>query len=285
LQSIINQKTSFTFEIVVGDDASTDGTRETVLAFRERHPQLVRAIPHMTRVGGVQNYFSVHNAARGEYIAHVDGDDYTLPGKLQAQADKLDQDSRCMVVWHRMKVLDAQSNTCLDDLVDPAWIDRREFCRKDLLTLGTIGFHSSKMYRAAHREFPIPPFDVLDWLATVEHVGDGFACFVGRDPLGVYRAGGPGLASSQAALTRLGTQTLDYLVGRYPEFRPNINALALKWLLEGLKNGRGEELGSLWRTWFRTLHPVAPMLLASRWREMRHLRLPKPARSSPGAAG
>ena len=90
LQSLVEQKTDFDFEVIVGDDCSTDGTLAVVQEFVNRYPDIVRTILQPTNTGGSKNYLQVHAAAIGTYVAHVDGDDYALPGKLQAQAEVLE---------------------------------------------------------------------------------------------------------------------------------------------------------------------------------------------------
>ena len=98
LDSILAQATDFAFEVIVADDASTDGTSEIVDRYARKHPQTVRAILHPTNVGVTANYLSSHQAARGDYVAHMDGDDVMMPGKLQAQADFLDSHPNCALV-------------------------------------------------------------------------------------------------------------------------------------------------------------------------------------------
>jgi len=278
LQSILDQETDFDFEVIVGEDASADRTREIVLAFQARYPERVRVIAHERNVGGVQNYIDVHNAARGAYIAHVDGDDYILPGKLQLQAAKLDSDPDCNIVWHRMKVLDTVTGECRDDLVEPSWIDRRKFVRDDVLALMTIGLHSSTMYRASRRDFPLPPFDIIDYLIAAEQVGTGVACFVGDQPLGVYRVG-LGLASSGTYTKRLMADSFEYLARRYPQHRASINTAALTMWLAEMKN-RGPLRRRLGEAWLNTFHPASPWHFLRRWPDIRRLRLPVRPRPS-----
>ncbi|HWE47678.1 MAG TPA: glycosyltransferase [Caulobacteraceae bacterium] len=98
LDSILEQETDFPVEIIVADDASTDGTREIVDRYAREHPDRLRAILHPSNVGVTANYLSAHQAATAEYVAHMDGDDVMLPGKLQAQADFLDRHPNCALV-------------------------------------------------------------------------------------------------------------------------------------------------------------------------------------------
>jgi len=91
LQSIVDQETDFDFEVIVGEDCSTDGTRAIVQEFSEKFPNIVKPIYQKKNIdGGGYNFLTVHRAARGEYVAHIDGDDFALPGKLQAQANILE---------------------------------------------------------------------------------------------------------------------------------------------------------------------------------------------------
>jgi glycosyltransferase involved in cell wall biosynthesis len=179
LQSLVEQETNFTFEIIVGEDCSTDGTRLIIEEFAKNYPDLVRPIYHVKNVGAADNYYSVHAAAAGKYIAHLDGDDYALAGKLQMQADYLDTHPDCNIVWHRMKIEYEKTGELLDDLIDLSCFPSGGVVREDLLEFITFGLHSSKMYRAGLREFDKPNFQVLDFYINVMQIGNGRACLLG----------------------------------------------------------------------------------------------------------
>src|SRR6185369_17391361 len=100
LQSIIDQVTDFSFEIIVGDDCSTDNTRSIVKEYCDKYPEIIKPLFHQVNIGATRNYFAVHSKAGGEYIAHCDGDDYKIPGKLQKQVAFLDQHRDCAIVGH-----------------------------------------------------------------------------------------------------------------------------------------------------------------------------------------
>ena len=93
IDSALAQKTTFPIEILVGDDFSSDGTREIIQEYERAHPGLVIGVLHprnMGKNGGI-NFLDTLKLAKGEYYALMDGDDYwTDPLKLQKQADFLD---------------------------------------------------------------------------------------------------------------------------------------------------------------------------------------------------
>lgn len=105
LQSLVDQITDFPFEIIVGEDCSTDNTREIVEEFARKYPDLIVRNYQAKNVGAVQNAITSYRMARGEYICHMDGDDSALPGKLQKQAMALDNNPDCVICSHNMKLL------------------------------------------------------------------------------------------------------------------------------------------------------------------------------------
>jgi glycosyltransferase involved in cell wall biosynthesis len=91
LESILMQKTNFFFEIIVGEDCSTDNTRAIVMDYYNKYPDKIRVILAETNSGGWGNMFSIQQACRGKYHAYCEGDDYWIdPLKLQKQVDFLE---------------------------------------------------------------------------------------------------------------------------------------------------------------------------------------------------
>lgn len=240
LQSIIDQKTNFEFEIIIGDDCSTDKTREITEQFAEKYPNTVKLLTHSKNIGAVKNYIAVHEFASGEYIAHVDGDDYILPHKLQIQCDFLDENPDINIAWHRMYVKSEVSGLMQEDRIELENLPRRKFERKDILRFITIGMNSSKMYRASVRDIVYPSFPMLDYFANVEQVKNGYAGFAGDVPLGVYRAG-MGMASVGNMTKDLLGKTFLYFLERYPQYRSDIGGAAFLLFLAALKNRKWKD--------------------------------------------
>ena len=91
LESVLCQETSFDYEVIGGDDFSTDRTREILLQYKERFPNKIVLHFQKENVGVNRNDYDLIHLAKGEYIAWCDGDDYWLTkDKLQKQVDILD---------------------------------------------------------------------------------------------------------------------------------------------------------------------------------------------------
>jgi len=91
IQSVLMQKTGFGLELVIGEDCSTDRTREICKKYESDYPGIVRLILNKKNLGLKHNFFNVGANCKGKYIAYLEGDDYwTDPYKLQKQVDFLE---------------------------------------------------------------------------------------------------------------------------------------------------------------------------------------------------
>ena len=115
LDGVLAQQTNFEFEILIGEDCSSDQTRKIVQEYADRHPGKIRLFLHSgddkIQIGpvitGRRNFVNNLDEARGEYVALLEGDDYwTDPQKLQLQVDALDANPECSLAFHNAEVLD-----------------------------------------------------------------------------------------------------------------------------------------------------------------------------------
>jgi glycosyltransferase involved in cell wall biosynthesis len=99
IESVLMQRTSFPYELVIGEDCSTDGTREIVRQYAEKHPDIIRPLFREQNLGMHRNFVDTLAHCRGEYVALLEGDDYwTDPYKLQKQAEFLDEHPEYVLV-------------------------------------------------------------------------------------------------------------------------------------------------------------------------------------------
>lgn len=107
IEGVVSQRCDFPFELVIGEDASTDGTRGIALEYQRRFPQIIRVLYSVANVGMNANGKRTFDAARGEFIAFCEGDDYWCsPDKLACQVELIQRDANVGIVhtdWVRSK--------------------------------------------------------------------------------------------------------------------------------------------------------------------------------------
>jgi glycosyltransferase involved in cell wall biosynthesis len=173
LDSILMQETTFPYEVIVGEDESTDGTREICIEYAERHPDRIRLFLRDRTLSRYQegnrergfNGRWTRRSARGQYIALCEGDDYwTDPRKLQQQVEFLEVHRECSMCYHNNLVV---------------WEDNREEPRvmlppsvKPYVSLDEVCFDvmpqtATVMYRSSLFSAPGPPWlfrtPIGDW--------------------------------------------------------------------------------------------------------------------------
>jgi glycosyltransferase involved in cell wall biosynthesis len=105
IESFLMQRTTFPFEILIHDDASTDGTQELIKSYISKYPNLIRGIfqkeNQFSKSGAYPYGEFLYPAAKGKYIAECDGDDYwTDPLKIQKQYDFMEVHPECSLCYH-----------------------------------------------------------------------------------------------------------------------------------------------------------------------------------------
>lgn len=114
IESVLRQQTSFGVEIVVGEDCSTDRTMAVVRDYERMYPDCIRVITAEENVGWRENYRRTIAAARGKYIALLDGDDYfTHRKKLQMQVELLEQNPDVGMCYTRSERRDEEGGVTL----------------------------------------------------------------------------------------------------------------------------------------------------------------------------
>lgn len=159
LDGALMQKVDFAYEIVVGDDRSTDGTTEIVLDYQKRHPEKIRVLLATENLGkytgnGRFNLIRVLEACRGEYLAILEGDDYwTDPEKIQLQVQYLDHNSTCAICHHRVDYVVWPSGEKIREFPPP----RYRAPQRDPRTLAM--FNYVQTCSAVFRRKWLPPLD------------------------------------------------------------------------------------------------------------------------------
>ena len=158
LDSVLCQKTTFPFEIIISDDASSDGTVAILQEYHKQYPDKIRLLLSETNLGGPENLKRVIEASIAKYVTCLDGDDfYTDEYKLQKQVDFMEAHPEFAACFHNTWYADSEGH--LKGLFNRpdfhAVHDAREFIRERWF----VPIHSAVL-RREFIEFP-------DWYDTV----------------------------------------------------------------------------------------------------------------------
>lgn len=140
IESALSQKRNFNIEILIGEDDSTDGTREIVSHYAKQYPDVIRPFFRSQkdklvingRIDGRLNFINTLKEAKGNYIALLEGDDFWLDDrKLQLQVDFLDSHPECSLCFHN--AVFANSDGFLQDSLVLGNNMHADFSAEDLL--------------------------------------------------------------------------------------------------------------------------------------------------------
>lgn len=134
IEGFLMQKTTFSFEVLIHDDASTDGTADIIREYEKKFPEIIKPIyqteNQYSKGIGVSKTYQFPRA-KGKYIAFCEGDDYwTDPLKLQKQVDDLESDDKAVLSFHNAIIL------WEDGINTPSLftnLDKKEFSTEDVI--------------------------------------------------------------------------------------------------------------------------------------------------------
>lgn len=143
LDSVLMQNFDGEWELVIGEDCSTDATRSILLEYHRLHPHRIRLLLREKNVGWMRNSLETFHACQGKYIALLEGDDlWTSPNKLQKQFDYLESHPDFSSCFHNVTVLSEDKETTCYKLGKM----KHEYHLKDVVS-GNIIHTCSVMYR------------------------------------------------------------------------------------------------------------------------------------------
>ena len=144
VESALAQVAEFSFEIVIGEDESDDGTREICQELAAAHPDRIRLLLNRRadvvqvdgRPRGTRNLVSAVAAARGEFVALCEGDDYwTDPTKLARQVAYLRANTDCVGCFHEASLVDHEGRELQAEFFKPQVAATQEkYDRRDCLS-------------------------------------------------------------------------------------------------------------------------------------------------------
>ena len=165
IEGVMMQKTDFEFELVIGEDASQDKTREICFEYQKKYPDKIRVLWWHENVSGMGgNGRRVSARCRGEFLAYCEGDDYWVdPLKLQKQVDAMRRCSNVSICFGMMQSYEQKTGRVIvDEHLKSKWpngmIDGREFAVSDyVIPTPTVLLRRSVFDRACEK------YEALSW--------------------------------------------------------------------------------------------------------------------------
>lgn len=148
LDSILAQKVNFDYEIVIAEDCSTDSSREIVIRYKEKYPDIIKLILHSVNVGMNRNAQIVSEHCEGKYRAICEGDDYWIDShRLQRQVDFLENNPIYIGTVSRIETVNFDGDICNKSTYKKVYCVDQEYSIKHVEKMLLPGHLSALMYR------------------------------------------------------------------------------------------------------------------------------------------
>lgn len=197
LDGFVMQQTNFPFQVLIGDDASTDATPAIIREYAKKYPEILKPILREKNIGVKANVRELYSLAKTPYLAICEGDDYwTDPCKLQKQVDFLESHPDFSICFHPVRVHWEDGKE--EDFLFP---DEKQRFHKTVLTLEDLLKHNfiqtnSVVYRFRFFSESLDYFpqniQPADWFMHLLHAQTGKIGFL-PDVMGVYRRHSQGM--------------------------------------------------------------------------------------------
>lgn len=208
LDSILMQVTDFDYEIVVGEDFSSDKTRLILDGFQHRYPDKIKLIYRNENIGLKKNFTDLIEKCLGQYIAVLSGDDYwTDPYKLQKQASFLDHNPDYVMIGHNAIIVDEINSK-------PPGLLNKKMKPYDLSTSDLMLINPFVASEVMFRNFLVKEFPPVYFLPSGEDrrfyllLSQFGKCRFEYDVTGVYRIHGESITSKSNTSYRTQLESL-----------------------------------------------------------------------------
>jgi len=139
IEGVVRQETSFPIELLIGEDCSTDRTREIALSYQKRFPEMIRVITSEHNVGARENFARLIAATRGKYIAFCEGDDVWIRSeKLERQIALLESNPDISLVCSNYQIISESGAILNSDVHRPPNGSEHYVTFEDVLLSGVV---------------------------------------------------------------------------------------------------------------------------------------------------
>jgi len=226
IESVLSQQYE-PIEIVVGDDCSSDGTKELLEEYQLKYPSKFILKISSQNKGITANSNEVNFACNGKYVAWLGGDDLMLPEKISTQVAYLESHPNCNILYHNLDVFDSSTGKTLYYFNSKN--KKFEGGVDIVIKYGTFNGACATMVRRSAA--PDYGFDInipiaSDWLFWVEHLSKGGEIKYIDKVLGRYRRHAGNVTSHLSDYARQGyddlVTTCDIILKKFPGYKKEV---------------------------------------------------------------
>lgn len=196
IEGVLMQKASFGYELLIGEDCSSDNSLEICREYENKYPSIIKVVFDGKNHGMVGNEQRLMDAAKGKYIAFCEADDYWIDElKLQKQLDILEKHPEYAACACQSKVINDFNKT--EYRLLSKYKEDRVFYTSDLLAVGCEFQTASFMFRKSNLiDAPPLPLDINGWDRAV-FIANSFkgGIYYIAEPLAVYRKNDDGIST------------------------------------------------------------------------------------------
>lgn len=114
LESILDQEYPCTYEIIPGNDCSTDGTGDIIKDYAAKYPSVIFPVQREENIGPMENWFDLVEKSRGTLVMWCDGDDYWLPDKVKSQIKYMREHPQTTLCYGKIRLFDTEKGELLE---------------------------------------------------------------------------------------------------------------------------------------------------------------------------
>ncbi len=223
IEGVINQKTDFKYRLIIGEDHSTDNSREIIQKYALKFPEIVFPLFHEQNLGPFKNSEILFGLCTSKYIALCDGDDYWMDAtKLKKQVRFLESNQDFAICFHNARILNEQTPDQLEYSNPP---DQKEVSTFEDLAKGEFIYTSTCLFRLDHfRRFPRESIGYINNYTLDLHNSQFGKIKYINEVMSTYRIHGGGMWSmvkrESTLITQLPTYKfyLEYFDRKYRKF-------------------------------------------------------------------
>lgn len=222
IEGVVMQKTNFPFELVIGEDCSTDNTRDICIEYQKKYPDIIRLRLPEKNQGMMLNWINNIESGQSKYIALCDGDDYwTDPYKLQKQVDFMEANPDFALCAHSVYTLMCEE---LDENIE---MERDTLTTEDIILKDWGLLTASIFFRKEAHKTP-------DWYYTVKNGDFALQLIVSLsgkikflpEYMAVYRQHLGGMSSTLKPLNQMAWMV--YLLNKFDKYTDRKYEKAIK---------------------------------------------------------